>query len=369
MTNSAVLSFVFLFSACASHSVNDPNSNEELAVQLKTIRQQYKIPALCAMAVTSEGPLAVAAVGFRKAGVPAKATVHDLWHLGSDTKVMTAALVGRLVEQNKLRWDSTLAEVFPELEKTMHPDKKDVTVLHLLSHRAGLEANYAWPLIALTGSVAQQRYAVVQKAVTEKPKYAIGSEMLYSNVGYVVVGAMTEKVTGRTWEEQMRTEIFEPLEMTTAGFGGVGTPGQVDQPWSHFESGMPAGNGPACDNPAVIGPAGTVHCSIEDWGKFISDQLKGAMGKPALLKPETYAKIQTPPFGGDYALGWIVTQRDWAGGTAFNHGGSNTMNYANVWVAPEKNFAMLICTNQGGDQAFEATDDTAAAMIKLFMEP
>ncbi len=368
MTSSAILSFVFLFGACAAHSAEDPNSNE-LSLQLETIRLQYKLPALCAMAVISEGPLAVAAVGFRKSGLPAKVATRDLWHLGSNTKAMTATLVGRLVEQEKLRWDSTLAEIFPELTDTMHPEMKGVTMVHLLSHRAGLEANYAWPLIAMTGTVAQQRYAVVQKAVTEKPKYKPGSEKLYSNLGYVIVGAMTEKVTGRSWEELMREQIFEPLGMTTAGFGGMGTPGQIDQPWGHFEGGLPACNGPVCDNPAVIGPAGTVHCSIEDWGKFISDQLKGATGKPALLKPETYAKIQTPPFEGEYALGWIVTERKWGDGTVFNHGGSNTMNFANVWVAPKKDFAMLICTNQGGDQAFQATDDTAAAMIWMFLNP
>jgi len=366
MTSSAILSFVVLFGACASHSAEDPNSGK-LALQLETIRRQYKIPALCAAVLTSEGPLAVEAVGFRKSGLPEKVTPRDLWHLGSNTKAMTATLVGRLVEQRKLKWTSTPAEIFPELLETMHPDMKTVTVEQLLCHRAGLEANYAWPLIAKTGTVSQQRYAVVQRAATEKPKYAVGAEMHYSNLGYVIVGAMAEKVTGRSWEELMREQIFQTLRMTTAGFGGMGTEGRTDQPWGHLESGLPACNGPACDNPPVLGPAGTVHCSIEDWGRFVCDQLKGAMGKPALLRPETYAKIQTPPFEGEYALGWIVTHRDWAGGTAFNHAGCNTMNYANVWIAPEKDFAILICTNQGGDRAFQATDATAAALIKMFL--
>ena len=89
------------------------------------------------------------------------------------------------------------------------------------------------------------------------------------------------------------------------------------------------------------------------------------MANSALLKPESYQKLQTPPFGGNYALGWIVVQRGWGGGTVLNHGGDNTMNFANVWVAPKKNFAILVCLNQSGDTAFQASDEAVGAMIKL----
>ena len=70
-------------------------------------------------------------------------------------------------------------------------------------------------------------------------------------------------------------------------------------------------------------------------------------------------------FGGDYALGWIVVQRSWGGGKALNHGGDNTMNFANVWVAPSRNFAILVCVNQSGKNAFQATDEVVGAMIGL----
>ena len=102
-----------------------------------------------------------------------------------------------------------------------------------------------------------------------------------------------------------------------------------------------------------MGPAGRIHCSIQDWARFVQDQLRGARGESALLKPESYQKLQTQPFGGDYALGWIVVLRSWGGGKVLNHGGDNTMNCANVWVAPKKDFAILVCVNQSGDQAFK----------------
>jgi hypothetical protein len=154
--------------------------------------------------------------------------------------------------------------------------------------------------------------------------------------------------------------------MKSAGFGGTGMLGRIDEPWPHTADGQPTSqNGPEMDNPPVMGPAGRVHCSIQDWGRFIQDELRGARGEPALLKPASYQTMQTPPFGGDYALGWLVGQRDWAGGKALNHGGDNTMNLANVWVAPGRDFAILVCVNQSGDAAFKASDEAVGALIDL----
>jgi hypothetical protein len=122
------------------------------------------------------------------------------------------------------------------------------------------------------------------------------------------------------------------------------------------------------DNLPVMGPAGRVHCSIQDWAKFIQDQLRGDRGQTALLKPDTYKKLHTPHFGGDYALGWISVERGWGGGKVLNHAGDNTMNFANVWVAPLRDFAILVCVNQSGNSAFAATDEAVAALLKLHTE-
>jgi len=108
-----------------------------------------------------------------------------------------------------------------------------------------------------------------------------------------------------------------------------------------------------------------VHCTLQDWAKFVADQLRGARGRPALLKASTYQALHTPPFGGEYGLGWIVVKRDWGGGLVLNHAGDNTMNHANVWVAPERDFAVLVCINQGGQAAPSASDEAAAALIRL----
>jgi CubicO group peptidase (beta-lactamase class C family) len=338
---------------------------------LEPIRQKHKLPALAGAIVTSQGAQAVGAVGVRKAGTDVVVTIDDKWHIGSDTKAMTATLIGAIVKQGKLKWETTIEDSFPDLAVSLPSSLKKVTILQLLAHRSGLPANLpnGWHVVPRIIPIREQRQAAVKMGLKAKLESEPGAKFGYSNLGYVIAGAMAEKYADASWEDLITRTIFEPLGMKSAGFGGVGTPGQIDQPWGHSDDGKPVrNNGPNVDNPPVIGPAGTVHCSLSDWAKFISDQLRGGRGEKALLQPETYKKLHTPSFDGDYALGWGTAQRDWGGGTVLTHAGSNTMNFAVVWMAPLRDFAVLVVTNQGGDTAAKACDEAAAAMIRLRLE-
>ena len=208
-------------------------------------------------------------------------------------------------------------------------------------------------------------YPAVKAVAALKPVFPPGETFEYSNVGYALAGHMVENALGGTWENLMRERIFKPLGMAHAGFGGTGTIGQIDQPWPHLPNGNPARtNGAAMDNPPVMGPAGIVHASLDDWARFVADHLAGAAGHGALLKPETYRHLHTPSFGGTYAFGWKVTTRPWGGGAVLTHGGSNTMNKSAAWLAPLKGFAVIACANQGGEVTTKACDDASAAMIR-----
>lgn len=397
-TLAAVIIVLCAGAAFAQESPRAGQGDVRIAAVLEPIRLKHQVPALGGAIVTAEGLAAAGVTGLRKTGTDVAATVDDRWHLGSDTKAMTATMVGRLVEQGKLDWTTTLEQVFPDPAKGFPPELRRVTLLHLLSHRAGLPANLPWFALAKSGkSLREQRLETVKMLSNIKLLSEPGSAFLYSNLGYVIAGAMVEQTLETPWEEAITSLVFEPLGMTGAGFGGLGTPGEIDQPWPHTAKGTPTEkNGQAMDNPAVLGPAGTVHATLRDWGKFVADQIRGARGGRALLKPKTYARLHTPPFGGDYALGWLRLEREWAGGPVLTHAGSNTMNYAVVWMAapappsptgdlterrsdvtrietpdgrrgPNEAFAVLVVTNQGGPAAEKACDAAAGALIKMHL--
>ncbi len=330
---------------------------------LEPIRAKYALPALAGGIVTTSGLERVAATGVRKAGGTTQATIGDLWHLGSDTKAMTASLVAMLVEDHKLGWEDNLAALFPNLSSLHSSELGKVSVTQLLHHTAGLPANLPWSTFqAKGGSLMEQRQAVLEEALRIPLITTPGTSYLYSNIGYVLAGLIIENRTGKAWEEVMKERLFIPLGMTSSGFGGIGTLGTEDQPWPHKEEGTPLPrNGPAVDNPPVMGPAGTVHATMADWAKFIADHLRGSRGQKALLEPASYDRLHQPSLN-DYGMGWIVVNRSWAGGLALTHAGTNTMNYCVTWLAPKKNFAVLVCTNRGGQS--KAADEAISALIQ-----
>jgi CubicO group peptidase (beta-lactamase class C family) len=186
--------------------------------------------------------------------------------------------------------------------------------------------------------------------------------MAYSNVGYVVLGAIIEKLRAKPWEDVIREKLFDPLGMSSAGFGPPGERDKIDQPWGH-QLLLGAVAPTYSDNRPVMGPAGRVHCSIRDWGKFISLYLDAAQGRPRLVSARMFSELTDPGPGGDYAGGWMITQRDWGGGTVLTHAGSNGMWFCVAWVAPRRGFALLSAVNIGGDDAAQACDEASGAMI------
>lgn len=351
---------------------------------LEPIREANGLPALAAAVVQSGETVAIGAVGVRKAGSSKRVSAGDKWHIGSCTKSMTAALAGMLVEEGKLRWQSTLAEMFPELAPEMQPPWRAVTLEQLLSHHGGaphdLEEHGLWGrLWQRVGNPPREQRAYLTRELLMKhqPSAKPDTKYIYSNAGYALVGHAIEGMLDCPWEQVLRERLFEPLGMTSAGFGAPATIGKIDQPWGHkpaegggFEPVLP---GLHADNPAAIGPGGTVHCSITDLARYAAWHLAGAREVGArhaspLLAPQTFRKLHTP-FAADseYALGWVATERSWAEGTVLTHAGSNTMFYAVIWIAPEKNFAVVVCANAGGDTAEKATDITASTLIHQYL--
>jgi CubicO group peptidase (beta-lactamase class C family) len=181
---------------------------------------------------------------------------------------------------------------------------------------------------------------------------------------------MAEEAAGAPWEELMRKRLFRPLGMASAGFGAMGTPGKVDQPWQHPVGGQRMGPGPYSDNPPVLGPAGTAHSSLPDWARFIADQLRGARGGRGLLRPETYRKLNESPYPGRfYTLGgWGGHPDDGrAGGPVLSHDGSNTLSYATAWVAPRRDLAVLVVTNQGGGAGEKACHEARDLLLDKYL--
>ena len=352
-----ILLIVGFISSCSKDEFPQYEDIHELVTE--TVSREH-IPGMIAAIIDSSGILQIESSGVRKMRSSEAITHADHFHLGSCGKAMTSVLMAILIADNKLQWETTFIEVFPELKDTILPDYEHITLHQLLTHRAGIESNPPDQLAVHDDPDIRERRYLYMKDILKEPSSINVGDFNYSNLGYLIAGVMAERVIKKSWEELMVEIIFEPLGMNSAGFGPPGTTGLVDQPWGHRKVDnvwQPSQS----DNPEEIGPAGTVHCSVEDWVRFLTLFLK--RDDTVILERGQIEKLIEPL--GDYACGWLVEQRDWSNGPALFHNGSNAMWYVSVWVAPEINRAFIVGTNSFDYHTTEIMEGAMRSLISL----
>src|SRR5258706_1420683 len=133
---------------------------------------------------------------------------HTTFAIGSTTKAMTAALLGMLVDENKLKWDDPVTKYLPWFQLKDPYVTREITVRDLLTHRAGLgNADFLW--------YGQNNSAddILKKLRMVEPAYSLRSGFIYQNLMYATAGAVVEAAGGKSWEQAIQQSSFDPLEM------------------------------------------------------------------------------------------------------------------------------------------------------------
>ena len=333
-------------------TTKDYHDWKELQDLVEQVRRDAEVPAIAAAVVRGGKMVEKAVTGVRRYDRPHRIQIDDRFHLGSLTKSFTATMIGKLVEDGVLCWHTTIGEALHDIP--MRTEYRSVTLEQLLQHRGGVRAmcstgEFAEGVSTLTQrSPAEARAALVRQVLTEEP-FKMG-EYAYSNAGYVVVGYMAERVAKRSWEELMRSLVFEPLELRSAGFRWPATEDHPNQPLGHYgiPPDLPAqeiGEDPT-GNDDYYGPAGSVHCSIEDLARYAAFHLQGLRGMDGVLKTETVRRLHTPLPGEHYMGGWVVNKED-GGERRDGHEGTAGTFFAMVQLYPNENLAVVAAANIG----------------------
>ena len=280
------------------------------------------------------------------------------WHLGSNAKAMVATLALLLARDGVLALDEPLAAFFPDL--AVHPDLAALPLAALLTHTGGLAPNLS-PGQMLSArraraTPAEQRAAMAEHWLARPPETAPGG-FVYSNLGYIIAGAALEARTGQDWFALLQSHVLDPLGIESAGLGAP--PGDAPEGHGSFFGLMlrpePATSS-SSDNPAVMGPAGTLHMSLPDYARFLASQLPGG---PLLTEDERARLLTVPDPEAEmpYALGWAQAAHP-LGGRVWQHAGSNTLWFVVARLDPQAGRAAAVIANA-------ATSDTEAALRDL----
>lgn len=345
-------------------------SQDNLAPDIEEhLKENPDLPSMSVVVVADGKVVGMGAAGVRKKGDDTPVTIHDKYHIGSCSKAFTATLAAKLVEKQEIGWDTTVGEVLRSLKPNEGFEK--TTLKQLVSNTGGFPEEVptaiwvkAW---GAKGDEKDQREEFAEAMLALEPWYEPGTQNKYSNTGFSIAGVMMEKVMRKSWEDLIEREIFVPLGMKSGGFyAPAEDERKPDQPWGHDGTGTPVPPGPGSDNPAAIAPAGAIHCSMPDLMKWVMMHMNSETG-PVIEKAETFELLHTPVIG-DYAMGWIVTERGWANGKALTHVGSNTMYTTVIWIAPERKFAIVVSTNTGQGVGFLPCDAFVGKMMGKYLE-
>ena len=394
LTTSAILLLSFAI-VCAKDKWHPAIQNDEsLADLLTETREHYNQPAMAAALVYGDRIIARATTGNIVYGEERAATKNSRFHIGSTTKSMTAVLVAMLVKEGKLEYDMTLERALPDMP--MRVEYRDVTISDLLNNKAGI---IAFQLAALEDPVivkklmeeipaaypdpTEQRREVTKLALNLEPIAEPGTKVVYSNVGWPIVGYILEQAAGQSYEDLLYERIFKPLGMNTARIGGwPASESDPDQPRGHYidreSPGEPIPQ--KLNDPYVLSawmnPSGGVHCTIDDYALYAREHLLGLQGKGKLLGPEEYATLHSihvtvnlrdmyPHMQQDreamFEYGWGIIKKE--KGNLSSGAGSGGTFFAQIYVYPALNVAFVGFTNCGnGAQALRETYHKATGL-------
>jgi CubicO group peptidase (beta-lactamase class C family) len=272
-----------------------------------------------------------------------KTSTETIFPIGSCTKSFTAACIGILVDEGKLRWDDKVIKYFPDFKLSDPWVTKELTISDLLSHRSGLrkyEGDELWY------GTNYSREEIVKKMQYYPIINDFRIEFGYQNVMYLVAGTIIEEITGQTWDDFVKKKIFTPLFMDNSS-----TSISQFQQSENYAKPYLGNHQISLLNMDNIGPAGSINSNVNDmlnWLKLWINE--GEWNGNIIVSKDAYQAMTNPKIitsrksDKGYGFGWNIETDDCE--KVIHHGGFMPGSKSSVFIMPERNIGIVILTNQ-----------------------
>lgn len=267
----------------------------------KEVQKLWQIPGM-AIAIVKDGQM------IYSGGLGAKTKCDDkhidantLFQIGSVSKSFTAAVMASLVDEGKVKWDDTVKNILPDFKMYDKWVESNLQVKDIMTHHTGLQGQ----LGTYIANMGYGREDIWNMLPLLKPKYSFRGAYEYNNITFIIASKIIEKLTGKSWEDNVRERIFAPLGMTSSRVTGdeftaalnVATPHEFtykkgrmvnDTTWMDSVAVNPLyGPEQALHWLTVIGPAGSVSSTVNDMAKYLLFHLnKGMAGGKQVISRE-----------------------------------------------------------------------------------
>ncbi|MBX3166695.1 MAG: serine hydrolase [Candidatus Eremiobacteraeota bacterium] len=303
--------------------------------------------------------------GVKDAGGRDPVDVNTIFQIGSASKSFTSSLVALQVDRGQLKWADKVIDYDPDFRMFDPWVTREFTVEDTMSQRSG-QPSYATDVLAFLGASRPE----IRRALREvRPVSSFRSRFAYVNNLWLVSAQVVESVTGKTWEQSVASDIFQPLAMaqTNTGFEALWKSSNHITPHQGRKGSIQPlrDDWPFKDWVYTYGPAGGINSNVMDMARYVQMQL----GVTPLIKAENLAVMHSPhvlvggaqndkPKGifdlglASYCLGWI--RHELHPSTLIWHNGGTSGCKTVVGFCPDAGMGIVVLSNLGNTELPEA---------------
>lgn len=279
----SLLSFLFVY--VLSFAQNEPDysnivkSADEYA---QKVVKEWQIPGVSFSIIKDGKLLLTKGYGVSEKGGDNPVDENTIYHIGSISKSFTAAVMASVVDEGLVSWDDTVKNILPDFDLYDDWVENNMLVKDLMTHKTGIRGQAG----TYIPNLGYDREDIYQMMKLIKPEYSFRNVYAYNNITFIIASKVIEKVTGKSWEENIQTRILDPLGMTNTyineeGYLAAGNRASVAHDFWYVKDSMYVapihGEERALHWLTVVGPAGSISSNVVDmskWAQFHLDNGK-----------------------------------------------------------------------------------------------
>ena len=319
--------------------------------------RDWQVPGMAIAIVRGNETIYLKGFGVRKINSTDPVTPTTVFQIGSTTKGFTAALVGMLVDEGLVEWDDRVVDHLQGFQMYDPWVTHEFTITDLMAMRSGLATGSGEGLC----SMGYNRSFLMHSLRYMQPETSFRSAYAYQNLPFLWAAALVENKTGKSWEENIRERIFEPLNMSNSSTDQKSFQQAPDVAYLHIRENGNITALPMDQNSTdwvyTVGPAGGINSNIADMAKWLCLQMNnGSYGSRQLLSKSSTSYMQSPRTvmnivakknNAYYCQGWMYMEA--SPYPVIFHSGGTTGHSALVAFVPQAKVGIVILSNVHGD--------------------
>ena len=364
------LSFVFILLFIATTLAQTDKRLEDLDTQLNKILEATHAAGFAVAVVEKDKIIYAKGFGYSDLEHKTPVNTNTLFAIGSSTKAFTSSILGQLRNEDKLSFDDSPIKYIPELEFYNDDMNNHIIIKDLMSHRTGLPRHdYSWYLFPTF-----DKDSLIQRIKYQEPFTGIRQQWYYNNFMFLTQGVIAERITGKSWEDNIRERFFKPLGMTRSNVTIAEMEKSTNAALGYQTEKDDSNTKMKYYKIAGMRPAGSINSSVNDMSNWLITWVNKGKFNDKEIIPEAYVTEamssqmvigaalpdkETPNLHfSNYGYAWILSS--YKSHYRVQHGGNIDGFSANVAFFPSDSIGIVVLSNQNGSRVPNLVRNTIA---------